>query len=145
MRRVVALALKDLVILVRVKSGLFFTFVWPVIVAVLFGYVFSGQGQESRRAALPIAVVDEDRTDGSRTYISRLERSGDFAVDLQPRAEAENLVRRGQRAAFVVIKAGFGERSQRMLYGEPREIEVGNDPARQAEAGMIEGSIGSKS
>jgi linearmycin/streptolysin S transport system permease protein len=141
MRRVIALALKDLVVLVRVKSGLFFTFVWPIIVAVLFGYVFSGQGQGAGRSTIPIAVVDEDQTGGSRAYIARLEQSGDFTIDHQSRSDAENLIRRGQRAAFVVIKPGFGERSQRMFYGEPREIEIGNDPARQAEAGMIEGLL----
>ena len=29
----------------------------------------------------------------------------------------------------------------RMFYGSPKEIEVGVDPARQAEAGMIEGLL----
>ena len=28
-----------------------------------------------------------------------------------------------------------------MFYGEPRQIEIGNDPARQAEASMIEGLL----
>ena len=45
-----------------------------------------------------------------------------------PRAEAEAAVRRGQRAAFIAIKPGFGAASQRMFYGPPREIEVGVDP-----------------
>jgi ABC-2 type transport system permease protein len=51
------------------------------------------------------------------------------------------MVRRGRRSAFVVIKPGFGAGSTRMFYGEPRQIEIGNDPARTAEAGMIEGLL----
>ncbi len=139
MRSIVAIARKDLMILVRVRAGLFFTFVWPIVVAVLFGFVFSGQSQG--RAALRVVAVDDDNSDGSREFLARLEQSGEFQVDRAPRAEAENLVRLGQRGAFLVIKPGFGAGSQRMFYGEPRQVEIGIDPARQAEAAMIEGLL----
>jgi linearmycin/streptolysin S transport system permease protein len=140
MRSVIALALKDLRILVRVRSGLFFTFVWPVIVAVMFGVVFAGQGQGGP-SPLRVVVVDEDKTAESREYIARLVASGDFAVEEGTRAEAENVVRRGQRSAFAVIKPGFGNGSRRMFYGAARQIELGSDPSRAAEAGMIEGLL----
>ncbi len=139
MQRIVALAVKDLRILLRVKSGFFFTFVWPVIVAVLFGFVFSEQSQGPR--ALRVAIVDEDQTDASRAFVKKLESSGAFIVDRASRADAEAMVRRAARSAFVVLKAGFGESTSRMFYGEPRQIEIGNDPARQAEASMIEGLL----
>jgi ABC-2 type transport system permease protein len=141
MRRVIVLALKDLLILVRLKSGLFFTFVWPVVVAVMFGYMFAGENQGSGRAQLRIVVVDEDNTEGSRAFSARLAQSGDFVVEQGDRASAENQVRLGQRSAFVVIKPGFGAGSTRMFYGEPRRLEVGSDPARSAEAGMIDGLL----
>lgn len=139
MQRIVSLAIKDLRILLRVKAGWFFTFVWPVVVAVLFGFVYSGQSQGPR--ALRVVVVDEDRTDASQAFVQKLESSGDFTVDRAARSEAEAMVRRAERSAFVVIKPGFGESSSRMFYGEPRQIEIGNDPARQAEASMIEGLL----
>lgn len=139
MKSILALAGKDLRLLVRVKSGLFFTFVWPVIVAILFGFVFSGQSSSSR--TLRVVVVDEDNSDASRAFVSTLESSGDFTVDRSTRAEAESMVRRAQRAAFVVLKQGFGVASERMFYGSPRQIEIGIDPARQAEASMIEGLL----
>jgi ABC-2 type transport system permease protein len=141
MRSVVVLALKDLLILVRLRSGLFFTFVWPVIVAVMFGFVFAGQSQDSGGAPLRIVVVDEDNTEGSRAFSARLAQSGDFAVEQADRASAENQVRLGQRSAFAVIKPGFGAGSTRLFYGEPRRLEIGSDPARSAEAGMIEGLL----
>lgn len=141
MNSVIALALKDLVILVRVRAGFFFTFVWPLVVAVMFGLIFAGQQQQSGARALRIVVVDEDNTDGSRAFVERLEKSGDFAIEHAPRAQAEDLVRRGQRAAFVVLKPGFGAGSSRMFYGTTRQIELGSDPARGAEAGMMEGLL----
>jgi ABC-2 type transport system permease protein len=123
-----------------VRSGLFFTFVWPVVVAVLFGFVFAGQSQSTPRA-LRVVVVDEDNTDASRAFVAKLESSGDFTVDRASRPDAEDMVRRAQRSAFIAIKPGFGEGSERMFYGEPRAIEIGNDPARQAEASTIEGLL----
>jgi ABC-2 type transport system permease protein len=140
MGTILALARKDLRVLTRVKSGLFFTFVWPIIVAILFGIVFAGQRPETPRA-IRVVVVDDDQSDGSRAFLSALETSGDFAIDRAPRADAEALVRRGQRAAYVVIKPGFGAASERMFYGTPRQLEIGSDPARGAEAAMIEGLL----
>ena len=93
MRRIMVLALKDLLILVRLRSGLFFTFVWPVVVAVMFGYVFAGQSQGP--VALRILIVDEDNTEGSRRFATRLAESGEFAVEQGARASAENEVRLG--------------------------------------------------
>jgi ABC-2 type transport system permease protein len=90
---------------------------------------------------MTIAVVDDDDSDGSRAFVARLEASGHFEVAAMPRPEAEAAVRRGQLAAFLSIKPGFGASSQRLFYGPPREIEVGADPSRKAEAGMLEGLL----
>ena len=139
MRSISALAIKDLRILLRVRSGLFFTFVWPVVVAVMFGFVFAAQSQGP--PVMRVAVVDEDNSEASRAYVAKLESSGDFVVDRASRADAEAMVRRAQRSAFIVIKPGFGQGSERMFYGDPREIEIGHDPARPAEASMIEGLL----
>jgi ABC-type multidrug transport system permease subunit len=141
MKPIVALALKDLRVLLRVRSAVFFTFVWPIVVAVLFGYVFSGQASQGGRAAMRVAVVDEDRTDGSRAYLKRLDEAAELETSPATLSEATDLVRRGQRAAYVVIKPGFGAGSSRMFYGEPRRVEIGADPSRQAEQGMLEGLL----
>ncbi|MFN7978639.1 MAG: ABC transporter permease [Vicinamibacterales bacterium] len=140
MRRIVALAVKDLRLLVASRSGFFFTLIWPVIVAVLFGYAFSGTSNGTPRA-IAVALVDDDATDESRAFTERLRASGDFELTAMPRADAETAVRQGRLAAFLVIRKGFGERSQRIFYGTPREIEVGHDPSRAAESAMIEGLL----
>lgn len=140
MRQIVALAVKDLRLLAASRSGFFFTLIWPVIVAVLFGYAFSGTSDGTPRA-IAVALVDDDATDQSRAFTARLQASGDFALSAMPRVEAEHEVRQGRLAAFLVIRKGFGERSQQIFYGSPREIEVGHDPSRAAEGAMIEGLL----
>jgi ABC-2 type transport system permease protein len=138
MKQIITLALKDLRLMPRNRGGLFFTFVWPVLVTVLFGIMFGGQN-DGRQSKIRIAVVDEDGSDGSRAFLEKLAES--FELTPMTLAEAENAVRRGQRTGFIAVKPGFGEASNRMFYGSPKEIEVGVDPARQAEAGMLEGLL----
>ncbi len=138
MKQVIALALKDLRLMPRNRGGMFFTFVWPVLVTVLFGIMFGGS-DEGQQGKIRIAVVDDDNSDGSRAFLTKLEDS--FELSAMTGADAENAVRRGERTGFIVIKPGFGEASNRMFYGNPKEIEVGVDPARQAEAGMLEGLL----
>ena len=138
MSKIIALALKDLRLMPRNRAGLFFTFAWPIIVTVLFGFAFGGNssGAESKPR---VAVVDEDNTEASRAFTGKIESS--FEITPMARAEAENAVRRGQRSAYIVLTPGFGAASERMFYGKPKQVELGIDPARKAEAGMIEGLL----
>lgn len=140
MRSMLALAVKDLRVLPRIRMAIFFTLLWPVIVAVMFGLAFRGPA-DGGSAAIAVALVDEDATDQSRAFVKRLEDSGHFTFHAMGRTEAADAVRRGEWAAYFVIKPGFGEKSARLFYGSPREIEVGADPSRKAEAGMIEGLL----
>lgn len=139
MAQVLAIALKDLRIFTRQRASLFFTFVWPLIVAVLFGVLFGGSERPMPR--LPIAVVDEDGTPASRAFADRLLTRDTFEATRATRAEAIDAVRRGQRTAAVVLRPGFGEASGRMFFGPAPEVEVFIDPSRQAERGMLEGLL----
>ena len=137
MKPMFSLAFKDLRILMRNKGRIFFTFIWPIIVTVLFGFAFGGGDEATSKPK--IAIVDEDNTDGSRAFTKSLEES--FELTPMNRADAENAVRRGQRTGYIVLTPGFGIASERMFYGEPKQVLLGVDPARKAEAGMIEGLL----
>jgi ABC-2 type transport system permease protein len=137
MTPIISLALKDMRILLRNKGRIFFTFVWPIIVTILFGLAFGGSNDPQSK--VKIALVDEDNTHGSRAFAKSLEES--FELTAMDRAAAENAVRRGSRTGYIVLTPGFGDASERMFYGEPKQIELGVDPARKAEAGMIEGLL----
>lgn len=137
MSPIAAIALKDMRVLLRSKGRIFFTFIWPVIVTVLFGFAFGG-GSDAQ-SKVKIALVDEDHTEGSQAFAKALEES--FDLTPMARADAENAVRRGDRAGYIVLTPGFGDASERMFYGQPKQIELGVDPARRAEAGMIEGLL----
>lgn len=139
MRQIIALASKDLRLLLRDKPGLFFTFVFPLLYCMLFGTIMSGMGKEPK--GIKIVVVDEDRTDGSRDFVSTLQSAPELNVMTTDRKSATDLVRRGKRSAFVALMPGFGQARQRFFWGEPPEIETGIDPSRSAEAGMLIGIL----
>jgi ABC-2 type transport system permease protein len=138
-RAVLALAANDLRLLSRRPGDLFFTFGWPLVVAVFFGMLFSGPGEG--RSPLQIALVDEDATDGSRAFAAKLAEDPGLRLDGAPRSQAEDLVRQGRRAAAVVLKPGFGAAAERPFFGPPPAAEVLVDPARKAEAALLEGLL----
>lgn len=85
--------------------------------------------------------MDEDSSKGSQTFVQLLTTKPELSILQTTREEAISLVRRGKKAAYVVLKKGFGEAKGRMFYGDPAEIEIGLDPVRKAEAGMLQGVL----
>ncbi len=140
MPAIFALAFKDLRVLFRLKSGLFFTFAWPLIIAILFGTVFSDTGGGPAHG-ISIALVDEDQTPASRAFAGLISRRQDFAVQPSDRAHAIGLVRHGKVAAAVILTKGFEAASGRMFYGNPPQAQVWIDPSRKAESSIIQGLL----
>lgn len=139
MREVLALALKDVRLLLRDRAAFVFTFFWPLLMAVFFGMMFSGGAGD--RPGLPIALFDEDGSEGSKALVSRLEAGDEVEVmGVSSRDEATAAVRRGKRAASVVLPKGFGEATRGVL-SKPARLEVGFDPSRKAEAGLLQGLL----
>ena len=140
MHEIVALAGKDLRLLLRNRGALFFTAVWPLLIALLFGAIFSG-GPEEGLGNIRIAIVDEDRSPESRAFAERLSHANGLEAIAATREEARNFVRQGKRQAYVAIVEGYGKRRSQMFYGEAPQVEVGIDPSRKAEAAMLEGLL----
>jgi len=136
---VLALACKDVRLLMRDKGGAFVTFVFPLIYCIFFGLIFAARNTTG--SAIGIVVVDEDRSERSATFVARLAAAEEFTVTRAPRGEAEDLVRRGEQIAYVVLAEGFGEAAGKILLNQRPRIEVGVDPARQAEAAMVKGML----
>jgi ABC-2 type transport system permease protein len=139
MAAVLAIALKDLKLLFRVKAAWFFTLVWPLIVAVIFGSLFGGTG--SGPARLSIAVADEDRTPASTAFVEGLAARPGFDVLRTSVDEGRDLVRRGRRVGAIRIPKGFGAASQSLFVGPSPTVELMIDPARQAETSMLQGFL----
>jgi ABC-2 type transport system permease protein len=137
---VFAIALKDIRLLLRDKAGLFFTFIFPILIGVFFGTIFAGGGDGPSK--IGIAVVDQDGSDGSRLLIEDMKSGKSFDPLLVPdREEAVTMVRRGKKAAVVVIPKGYGDAGANLFGGQVASLELGTDPSRGAEGGMIRGLL----
>jgi ABC-2 type transport system permease protein len=139
MKSILALAGKDIRLLVRDRVGFFFVFFFPLIYAVFFGVIFSGQS--GGIMSLNIAVVDEDKSEASQRFIQKLADSTEFTVLLTHRQDAFDQVRRGDQLAYVLLPEGFSDARSNIFKGEPLLLEAGVDPSRKAEAGLIQGML----
>ncbi|MBI5851794.1 MAG: ABC transporter permease [Planctomycetes bacterium] len=132
------LAKKDLLLLSRDKLALFWMLLFPFVFAVFFGAIFGGQGDGSSNR-IKVAVVQEGLDAGKEAFLARLD---DRPVELVrvPRAEAADLVRRGKASAYLDLVRVPAD-AFAVFRGETAEIELGIDPSRLAERGMLEGFL----
>ena len=140
MRAILAIARKDLRLMFRDKGDVFFTFVFPVLMAMLFGVVFSGGVGGGSRIAL--ALVVESQAPVALGLAKDLEDSSSFEVTrMATRDEATDAVRAGKATAAVVLPASMQDAVDRLFAGGSIQVEAVVDPARRAEAGLIQGKL----
>lgn len=133
------IAAKDLRLLLRHRSSAFTVVVFPFLMALVFGLIFSGSGG-GNRGHMEIGLVDEDHTEFSARYGKKL--GGLDGIHLQELApgEARERVRKGSLTAYVRLKKGFGS-AMGVFAGNQALIEINSDPSRQAEVGFLEGMV----
>ncbi len=132
------LAKKDWLLLLRDKAALFFTFGFPLIIAIFFGTAFSGGGQT---AAISLAVADLDGSAQSREWISRLEKSDALDIRLLPQDQAREQVRKGKQTAMLIIPAGFGKAKAQPFDPEVPEVQLAVSPGSKATQQMLDGLL----
>jgi ABC-type Na+ efflux pump permease subunit len=138
MRAVLFLALKDLRLLTRDRAAAFFTFAFPLAIALFFGYVFG------RTTVEPVQVVAfvERASPAADALVRALGEDGGFGLTLvDAREDGERAVRRGQAAGLLVVPAGYEEGLDRVLAGGGALLELHVDPSRRAEGAMLVGKV----
>ena len=158
MNPILALARKDLKLLVRDKFALFWILAFPLMYALFFGAIF-GDGGDGGRAKMKLALVDEDGSDVSAALAANLADSEALTlVHPDPEAEetapaesfeleaAREAVQKGRLTAYLRIPEGYGENPYALFSGgaggdEQPKLEIGIDPSRRAEAGFLQGML----
>ncbi len=139
LRPILAIAMKDLRHLARDKTAAFFVLVFPLIVALLFGAMFSGGGGGGGSDGLEIAILNEDNGDSSKKFAQSLDVDSAIKVySVASMAEGEKGVRLGDYVACLHFKPGF---DPQQIFGEGVVIEGVVSPKRTAEAGLLEGKL----
>lgn len=141
MKKVLFMALKDIKLLVRDRQSFFMALFFPILYAGFFGTILSGfVGGEGTRP-ITVLLVDLDRTPESRRFVEQLSAAPELEIVEDELSAAREKVRTGRNAAYIALPAGFGEASASLFSGKPPTIQIGADPKRQAESGMLKGIL----
>lgn len=139
MSAALAIALKDLRLLARDKGNVFFTFVFPVLIAIFFGMVF---GRGPREARIEIALAVESGSKVAAGLAEDLVADGSFVVErVASREDAVARVRAGEASAAIVLPASLEDDVDALFAGGAISIDAIVDPARRAEAGLVQGKL----
>ena len=139
MNAIFAIAQKDLRLLFRDRGNMFFTFGFPVLLAIFFGFVFGGDGATSK---MDLALVNESSSELAAGIAKDLRADSSFEVIVMPtRESAIDLVRAGKVTAAVVLPVTLEDGIEGLFNGSGIPIEAIVDPARRAEAGLIQGKL----
>ncbi|MBN1392274.1 MAG: ABC transporter permease [Sedimentisphaerales bacterium] len=139
MKKLFSLAVKDMRVLLSDKSNIFFVFGFPVIFALFFGAMYSGAGKGP--SGMKIAVVDEDQSDFSASFVSKLQSEEALEITNLSRSEAVEQIRKGKVTAAVILNDGYGDGLEALFDSNEPKLEIAADPSRKMESAYLQGLI----
>ena len=122
MIRIIDIALKDLVQLLRERETFLFLLIMPLVFTLLFGFAFGGFSSGESDPRLPVGYLDQDDSSLSRELHGLLAASEVIRLDedeARALADLEKLVADAKLAAAIVVPAGYGES---VLAGAPLRL-----------------------
>ena len=106
MRRILAIARKEFLHIIRDKRTLVAVLAMPLLQLFLFAYAVSFDVKD-----IPTAVLDQDHSAYSRQYVSTLQQSNYFKItqNLTAPNQIDGVFDRSEDSAVVVLPPGFGD------------------------------------
>jgi ABC-2 type transport system permease protein len=128
--------------LFRDKMALFFTFLFPLIFLLVFGFANKNSG-----VSFNVAVLNESKTPLSSQIVKEIGGSKVFKVDktIDDLQAAKEKMKRSQLDATIVLPAGFGESKNGQPAGDAQIIyPTNNAQAGQAVQSVLQGQFFTK-
>ena len=144
MRKILILALKDLKLALRDRLAAFFYFVFPVLYAILIGYMMSGiagLGVGMYRGTVSLAVVDQDKSETSAGFLKYLQAASELKVHQTDSEKAKDMVRMRRCVAYLVLQKGFASTDWLMSPGRQPQMRLVTDETRLAEGQIVRGMV----
>lgn len=144
-RQVLAVAGKELQILLKDRAGLAVLFLLPLLLATVIGgpSTFSNAASENAgeepTLQLDVYIVNQDSGAYGDEVVKALRGISVLRVATYNSAElADERVADGERIAAIIIPADF---SQQIDAGKPTRVQVVSDPAQEEGAGIVVGIV----
>ena len=126
MIKILDIARKDLLQMLRDWKFLFFLLLMPAGFTLLMGFVFGGAYQTEVDSRILVALVDQDGSALSASFQEVLDSSYAIRIELRDvTADLDEAVEDGEIAAALVLPKGFGAALQA---GEPVDLNLTVDP-----------------
>ncbi|MDX1615504.1 MAG: ABC transporter permease [Candidatus Promineifilaceae bacterium] len=122
MRKITAIAWKDILIQFSSRSALLFFIILPVVFTFIVGSSFGGAGAQS---GVPLLVVNQDTSALANDLISALRETGTVEVRLLAADPAADAFANEEAPALLTIPADFGTSLQR---GQPVTLALRKAP-----------------
>jgi ABC-2 type transport system permease protein len=132
MRRILAIARKEFIHIMRDKRMLGVILIMPMLQLFLYAYALSFDIKH-----LPTAALDLDHTEQSRQYISALQQSNYFTVNrvLDNYSQVDRVFESNQDQVVVIVGNGFGRDAAAGRAGAVQVLVDGSD-ANSAQLGQ---------
>jgi ABC-2 type transport system permease protein len=123
--RVLAIAQKELLHIVRDRRNLAFVLIMPIFMLLLFAYALSFDVRN-----VPTVTLDMDHTAQSRLYLDSISHSSFFQVvgSVPDVAAADAAFQKGQARVVVLVRQGFGDKIVSGGKGEVQVLLDGSEP-----------------
>jgi len=143
MRLLWTLVLKDLKLFISDRRALIISLAVPIMIATFMALVFGSAGQAKPASAIPVLVVDNERSDSSAALVANLKASGMVAPRVTSEAEAEKSVQSGDIAVAIVIPEHFSTNvtAAMMAGGKKPELKFLTDPAQSTAYLAVRGVV----
>ncbi len=129
--------MKDLRLLLRDRTAAFFTFGFPLVIAIFFGFIFGGMGGGGGDDAMEVAVWAGGA--GAEDFAKALDADDSIKVIGVATPEAgQELVRKGKVVACLLLDKDFDPKG---IFSGGLQINGVVDPKRKAEAGLLTGKL----
>jgi len=114
------------------------TFLLPIALISLFAITFGGMGGGSSFSPVKMILVDQDISAFSRELAADLDSSKMIKLEYNTLNEAQEKLRKGDRAAALIIHAGLADS---LSLGTSLPLELLYDPSRQIEYGVLQQAL----
>ena len=138
MKKLLYIALNELLLLRKDKMAVVWMIILPLGMTTIMGLVFGGFGGGSEAVAIDLPVVDHDGGEMAAVVLDILSQTENLHVEMEYDEEtARQLLADGKRAGVVLIPSGF---SAAITSGQPTVLELIVTPGGQT-APLLEGMV----
>lgn len=130
--------------MIRDRLAAFFFLVFPVLYAILIGYLMSGIvsiGIGVYRGTVSIAVVDEDQSEQSKAFLEHLGTAKELKIHTVNLETAKDAVRRQSCTGYLILQKGFGDMSWLISPSGQPQMRLVTDESQIAEGQIVRGMV----